>query len=953
MLLPVSPAPETSHEPKLHDLRARLAAAVRRAEEAERQLATEAPHEGADLLALATDELQRSERILRAIFGGATDAMLLLDDEGRFVDVNPAACALLKLGKPALLRCGVGDFTDTSPEGSRTAFAALKKIGHMQQRGHVRRSDGERRAVDMSAVAEIGVGLHLLVLRDITEEYAAAESLAWSEEELRRSDTRFRAMVEKSAEAIALLSAEGRVLYITQHAHELFGVAPAQMTGSSAFAWVAPEDRERVSEAISRTATTGAQIEFRIVDQKGETRWLEAVVTNLLTDPAIAAIVVNVRDVTAGRREARERERLIEQLTFERKRLGLLLQTAPAFMAILRGEDLVFETANDAFFDLVGRRELLGRPLREAIPELAEQGYVDLLTEVMRTGVPYVNKGAALKVARRGPELETQFTKSIVQPLLEANGTISGVFVHGVNVTEETVAQQRMRDQFNGVPVPLYAWQRVVVDGRVDFYLRDYNNAALARSRGTLAQLAHRSLTEIHPDEPRYRLDMLRCLERGETFQRESERASLGFAEVRRLLLTYAPAPPDVVLVHSDDITDRRKLEEQLRQAQKMEAVGRLAGGVAHDFNNLLSVVLSYTSLALEELPPGEGIREDLEQVKQAGHRAVELTRQLLAFSRQQVLQPRSMSIRDTVRGLEKMLRRLLGEDIELVFELKARGQVEADPGQVEQVIMNLVINARDAMPEGGTITISTTDIADGEELATDPVTVASGPLVCLCVSDTGSGMDEATRSQVFEPFFTTKSSGKGTGLGLATVFGIVQQSGGTISVQSRQGEGSETTFRIYLPRSVRAEAAFSAAPRFGPARGGTETILVVEDEAPLRALTATVLRRAGYDILEASDGADAVRVVAGTTRPIHLLLTDVVMPRMNGRSLADKLSAEHPTMRILFMSGYTDDAAIHQRVRTSRVAFLQKPLTPEVLLHKIREVLDEPSEGSAPAPRT
>jgi two-component system cell cycle sensor histidine kinase/response regulator CckA len=295
------------------------------------------------------------------------------------------------------------------------------------------------------------------------------------------------------------------------------------------------------------------------------------------------------------------------------------------------------------------------------------------------------------------------------------------------------------------------------------------------------------------------------------------------------------------------------------------------------------------------------------------------------------------------VLGLEKMLRRLLGEDIELVFDMASRGQVEADPGQMEQVIMNLIINARDAMPEGGQITVSTSDVSAGDALKTEPPSVASGPMVCVCVRDTGSGMDEATRAQVFEPFFTTKGAGKGTGLGLATVFGIVQQSGGTISVQTRQGRDSETTFCIYLPRAARTEVTFSAAPKVGPARGGSETILVVEDEAPLRALTVTVLRRAGYDVLEASDGAEGLEVAAACGRPIQLLLTDVVMPRMNGRSLSDRLTEDRPTLKTLFMSGYTDDAAVLQRVLASRVAFLQKPLTPDVLLRKIREVIEEP----------
>ncbi len=938
--------------------RRRLAAATARADEAERKLAARELHGGAELFALATEELQRSERVLRAIFGGASDAMLLLDDEGRFVDANPAACAALKLNKRTLLRRGLGDFADDGPAESNALFAAMKASGEVRVRRYIRTALGERRTVDMSAVANIGPRLHLVVARDITDERAAAESLAWTEEELRRSDARFRAMVEKSAEVIALLSADGQILYITRRARDLFGVAPAQMVGTSALSWIAKEDRGPVAAAVGSGATTGSQIEFRVAGDGGEVRWVEGVVTNLLHDPAIAAIVVNAREVTARRRAALERDKLIESLTFERARLGTLLQQAPAFMAVQRGEDLVYELANDAYHEIVGRREVLGRSMVDALPELSAQGYIDVLRQVWRTGIPYAVKGVKVDLARGGEKVETLFADFIVQPLVEPNGTVTGVFTHGVNVTEETVAQVRLRDQFNGVPVPLYAWQCVVADDEPDFFLRDFNNAAAASSPGQLPGLVGKSVREIFPGDEVAFDDFMRCLGQGDTFQREVERGPIGSTDVRRMILTYAPAPPDVVLVHAEDVTGRRRLEEQLRQAQKMEAVGRLAGGVAHDFNNLLSVVLSYTGLAIEELAPGDPIRDDLQQVKHAGERAVELTRQLLAFSRQQVLQPRGMSVREAVLGLEKMLRRLLGEHIELVLDLASRGQVEADPGQMEQVIMNLVINARDAMPEGGTITLSTHDVEPSEQLLVEPPAAAKGPMTCLTVTDTGSGMSEATRAQIFEPFFTTKGAGKGTGLGLATVFGIVEQSGGSICVQSRErdesGEASGTSFRIYLPRVTRSEEMASVAPKAGPARGGTETILVVEDEAPLRALAVTVLRRAGYDVLEATDGADAVEVTARCRRPIHLLVTDVVMPRMNGRVLSDRLSADRPEMKVLFMSGYTDDAVVIQRVLASHVAFLQKPLTPATLLSKVRETLDGPGDGprsSAAAP--
>src|SRR5881296_415486 len=386
------------------------------------------------------------------------------------------------------------------------------------------------------------------------------------------------------------------------------------------------------------------------------------------------------------------------------------------------------------------------------------------------------------------------------------------------------------------------------------------------------------------------------------------------------------------------DVTEQRRLQQQLVQSQKMEAVGRLAGGIAHDFNNLLTVITSYCDLLLEDLEREDPKREDVEQVRKAAEGAAALTRQLLAFSRQQVLEPKVVSMSAVVSGVEKMLRRVIGEDVDLATRLDPDvGSVKADVGQLEQVLMNLAVNARDAMPTGGKLTIETGNAEHDPDYAREHEATAVRRFVMLAVSDNGIGMDDATKARIFEPFFTTKEPGKGTGLGLATVYGIVKQPGGFIWVYSEPGRG--TTFKIYLPRvDAPAEAGAAATP--GDLPRGTETVLIVEDAAPVRAVMRHVLERQGYAVLEASNGAAALELVAGHPGPIHLLLTDVIMPGLSGRQLADRLTALRPDTRVLYASGYTDDAVVRHGVLESGIAYLQKPFTTESLARKVREVL-------------
>jgi PAS domain S-box-containing protein len=403
----------------------------------------------------------------------------------------------------------------------------------------------------------------------------------------------------------------------------------------------------------------------------------------------------------------------------------------------------------------------------------------------------------------------------------------------------------------------------------------------------------------------------------------------------------------------STDITARkraeaalRRSEEQLRQAQKMEAIGNLAGGIAHDFNNLLSVILGYSHLLLRSMEQTEAARADVEEIERAGVRATALTQQLLAFGRKQLLQPKIIRLSNIVAGVETMLRRLIDENIELTVRAgRELGCVSADPTQMEQILMNLVVNARDALPRGGKLMIETANVyldpARAAHLGT-----AAGPHVVLTVTDDGIGMDRATQARIFEPFFTTKEVGKGTGLGLATVFGLVQQSGGSICVDSEPGRG--TTFSVYLPRVEAAEDG-QRDSRYSllAAVGGSETILLVEDEEQVRVLVRTILQRFGYNVIEAQTGGDALLVSENHAGTVDLLLTDVIMPHISGPQLAQRLGAL--VKKVLYVSGYTEDSIVRQGLVDSSIALLQKPITPDSLARKVREVLDSPADAFRP----
>jgi nitrogen-specific signal transduction histidine kinase/CheY-like chemotaxis protein len=408
-----------------------------------------------------------------------------------------------------------------------------------------------------------------------------------------------------------------------------------------------------------------------------------------------------------------------------------------------------------------------------------------------------------------------------------------------------------------------------------------------------------------------------------------------------RYSMVFAPViDAGYINIYARDVTEQRNLEQQLFQSQKMDAIGRLAGGVAHDFNNVLTAIIGYSDFLHMHLGKDDPLQQEVEEIRKAGQRAASLTQQLLAFSRRQIFQVKVLDLNAIITGMEKMLRRLIHESVSIDFILDpSLGRIRADASQMEQVLLNLVINASEAMPQGGKLMIETANTELDESYARMHVSVKPGSFVRLAVSDTGTGMNEETRDHLFEPFFTTKKEGKGTGLGLSMVYGIVKQSGGAIWVYSEPGKGA--AFKIYLPR-VFEEAQKVSEERIDEApANGTETVLVVEDEEMIRQIISVTLTEYGYTALLAKDGEEAQAICASAQGPIHLLLSDVVLPGMSGRESAKRLVSKRPGMRVLYMSGYTANAIVHHGALEPGIAFIQKPFSPATLLRKMREILD------------
>jgi two-component system cell cycle sensor histidine kinase/response regulator CckA len=706
---------------------------------------------------------------------------------------------------------------------------------------------------------------------------------------------------------------------------------------------------------VERLADAGDEIEiegeFEFVCKDGSTIWLESILTLLRDEEGKPSGFLGIgRDIS--KRKSAEHglevsERRYRRL-FESAKDGILIMDAESGR-IVDANPFLMEMTDYSMSDFLGKelweigvfKDILAS--KTSYKELKANNYVryDDLPLKTRDGrrldVEFVSNCYSVDdanviqcnirdiTARKTAEDELKFKNLILSTQQEAS--IDGILVvdaHGV-----VISSNRWFGEMWNIP-------REIMDEKSEERVLRAAEGMLADPEDFLRTVRHIC---AHPDEKSH--DEI-ALKDGRTFERHSapmldgEKNAIGRVWFFRDITTRIAAE-----------RSRSELETQLRIAQKMEAIGSLAGGIAHDFNNILSVILSYTSFALGNLREGDPMRDDLLEVKKAGERAATLTRQLLAFSRKQVLQPVTLSLNHVVVGIEKMLRRILGEDIDFILNLASDlGLTMTDPGQIEQVLMNLVVNARDAMPDGGKLTIETRNAEIGDDdCAGARETAKPGSYVMLAVSDSGCGMDERTKEKIFEPFFTTKGLGKGTGLGLSTVYGIVKQSGGATTVYSELGQGS--TFKIYLPRDPAAAFVAEPTPSVAKSAAGTETILVVEDEEALREVAKKTLSAEGYTVLTAADGYEALSVSARHAGIIQLLLTDVVMPRMSGRELAQSIAKERRGISIIYMSGYTDDAIVHHGVLDGEMDFLGKPFTATSLTSKVREVLDRPIDDA------
>lgn len=891
---------------------------------AEQRLFQEIGHRLADALntLLTYRRLQESELRYREIFDNTSDLIAITEvtPDGRFklVDVNPALTKVLQEKRAQL----VGSFLEDIVQFSQGAPQVIADFHLCLAQKAPLEFDREWH----TAEGYWSMRYTLLPVRNAAGHIYRIVGVGRNRTAQKRAEERLRLFLDQATDAFFLHEASWGILDVNRRACEMLGYTREELIGMNPVVFD-PNLNLQTALELTRRLTAGESI---IMESQHRRK-----------DGSVYPIELRIRAVWEGGQQFNvslvqditERKQAQESLALFRS----LIDHSNDFIEIIEPETGRFLDVNESACLAHGytRSEFLALTLAEIDPMSASIPWKDLQAQMRQQPLHTAER---LHRRKDGTLFPVEVTTNYI--------VLDREYMVGVarDITTRKRTEQALIESHNLL--------NAIIEGTTDMtfakdragrYLMINSTGARLLGKGVADIIGHDDRT-LFPPEVAAELsekDQI-VLTTGES-QTYEETVTSGLA--RTFLTTkavYRDSKGNIngIVGISRDITELKRLEEQFRQSQKMEAVGRLAGGVAHDFNNLLTVINGYSQLVFNRLPADDPNRLRLAEIQKAGERAANLTRQLLSFSRKQMLQPRVVNLNTLLTELLKLLQRLIGEDIELALApADDLGWTKIDPGQFEQAIVNLAVNARDAMPYGGHLTIATQNTELDAAYAERYPEVQTGAYVCVTVSDTGLGMAEVTKARIFEPFFTTKDVGKGTGLGLAMVYGFVKQSGGHIDVFSELGSG--TTFNLYLPRTAETGAVIKPAFELRDIPTGTETILLVEDEAAVRHLIRSVLQAGGYTILEAHDGQQAVDLVNQHRGPLHLLITDMVMPRMSGRQVADHLATQHPNARVLFISGYTEEAVTTHKVSELNVAFFQKPFDPISLVYKVRDLLD------------
>ncbi len=781
-------------------------------------------------------------------------------------------------------------------------------------------------------------------------------------------------LFQNSPDPLVITDRSFRAQCVNQEFQRLFGYSPAQILGKSVNQLIFPPDRAAEADWIAQCLERGESItlETQRLAKDGILLDVSVSCAPLIIDGQTVAFYAIYRDVSE-----RKRAEALSSALYRIAEKASATQDLQQFFAAIHGiVDELMCARNFSIAILDPESQLLSFPYfvdeQESAPAPAKLAS-GLVEYVLRTGEPLLcTPQLAHEMQHRGEiKLDAPPPLHWLGVPLKVNHHILGAVVLK-SYSKNTHFRERDQDVLALISQQLAAaidrkrneqalrrsetcYRSLVQTAVYGIYRASLEGHFLDVNPALIGMLGYNSALEVleldpqkdvfvDPGDHTRLVDEFRRSGRMDGFEVRWKRKDAAIITVRISGRAVAgDEPTDVLEGIAEDITERRVLEDQFRQAQKMEAVGRLAGGIAHDFNNLLMVISGYTEVMLDQLTLGHPLHAKAEAIQQASDRATTLTRQLLAFSRKQLLELKVIDVNAIVADMERLLRPLIGEDIELTTSLApAVGCTRADAGQLEQVIMNLVVNAKDAMRNGGKISIRTASVTLDDSYRPENTFIKNGPYVMISVSDNGEGMDRETQARIFEPFFTTKEKGKGTGLGLSTVYGIIKQSGGYVFVQSELGRG--TVFTIYFPRVDEPSEAIGATPVALAAVGGTETVLLVEDEDSVRQLVLETLESRGYRVLEAANGADALTLAAAHPDPIHLVITDVVMPGLNGHELVQQLQSARPGLKVLYLSGYAQDAFPSTAAADSQKTFLQKPFTLQSLSRKVREILGPPA---------